>query len=102
MRKPSLLHGDLWNGNYFYNLQGQAVVFDPATYYGHREIDLAMMSLFGGFEKDIYNMYNDIFPLERDWKERLKIYQLYPLLVHVNLFGRSYLSGIKQILNEFV
>ena len=99
--KPSLLHGDLWNGNYFYNLQGQAVVFDPAVHYGHREVDLAMMSLFGGFEKDIYYMYNELFPLEKGWKERLKIYQLYPLLVHVNLFGASYLTSIQQILKEF-
>jgi len=99
--KPSLLHGDLWNGNYFYNRQGQAVLFDPAVYYGHREVDLAMMSLFGGFEKEIYYKYNEIFPLESGWKERLKIYQLYPLLVHVNLFGSSYLSAIEQILRQF-
>ena len=102
VEKASLLHGDLWNGNYFYNLQGKAVLFDPAVYYGHREIDLAMMSLFGGFEQEIYRIYHDLFPLEPDWKNRLKIYQLYPLLVHVNLFGASYLSAIQQILKYFV
>ena len=102
MEKPALLHGDLWNGNYFYNLQGKAVVFDPAVYYGHREVDLAMMSLFGGFEKEIYSLYNRLFTLDPGWKERLKIYQLYPLLVHLNLFGKSYLQGIKQILKSFV
>jgi len=102
VEKPSLLHGDLWNGNYFYNLQGQAVVFDPAVYFGHREVDLAMMALFGGFSREIYDVYNQLFPLQPDWKNRLIIYQLYPLLVHVNLFGTSYLSGIKQVLDFFV
>ena len=100
--RPALVHGDLWSGNYFYNLQGRAVVFDPATYYGHREVDLAMMQLFGGFSKDIYEQYQALFPMESGWQERLKIYQLYPLLVHVNLFGTSYLSGISRILSHFV
>ena len=100
--KPSLLHGDLWNGNYFYDTTGKAVVFDPAIYYGNREVDLAMMSLFGGFEPEIYRQYDEIFPLETGWKERLKIYQLYPLLVHLNLFGTSYLPAIKQVLDDFV
>ena len=100
--KPAFLHGDLWNGNYFYDLQGKAVVFDPAIYYGNREVDLAMMSLFGGFDPEIYQIYNQLFPLESGWKERLKIYQLYPLLVHLNLFGESYLISIEQILKDFV
>jgi fructosamine-3-kinase len=100
--KPSLLHGDLWSGNYFYNIQGKAVVFDPAVYYGHREVDLAMMSLFGGFSREIYDIYNTLFPLETGWQDRLKIYQLYPLLVHFNLFGNSYLSGIQQVLDFYV
>ena len=100
--RPALVHGDLWSGNYFYNLQGRAVIFDPAVYYGHREVDLAMMQLFGGFSKEIYERYNAILPMESDWQARLKIYQLYPLLVHVNLFGASYLSSISQILSFFV
>ena len=100
--RPALVHGDLWLGNYFYNLQGKAVVFDPAIYYGHREVDLAMMQLFGGFSPKIYEYYQDLLPMEPDWQERLKIYQLYPLLVHVNLFGASYLSGISRILSFFV
>ena len=100
--RPALLHGDLWSGNYFYNLQGRAVIFDPAVYYGHREVDLAMMQLFGGFPREIYERYNAILPMEPDWQARLKIYQLYPLLVHVNLFGASYLSSVRQILNYFV
>jgi fructosamine-3-kinase len=102
IEKPSLLHGDLWNGNYFYNLQGKAVLFDPAIYFGHREVDLAMMSLFGGFNREIYRIYVELFPLEPDWKNRLKIYQLYPLLVHVNLFGSGYLSSIRQILKYYI
>ncbi len=100
--KPALLHGDLWHGNYFYNLKGQAVLVDPAVYYGHREMDLAMMSLFGGFSPQIYERYQEVFPLQKDWKKRLKIYQLYPLLVHVNLFGVSYLESIKHILKYYV
>ena len=100
--KPSLLHGDLWSGNYFYNVQGKAVVFDPAVYYGHREVDLAMMSLFGGFSREIYDIYDTLFPLEAGWQDRLKIYQLYPLLVHFNLFGNSYMSGIQQVLDFYV
>ncbi len=101
IERPALLHGDLWSGNYFYNLQGRAVIFDPAVYYGHREVDLAMMQLFGGFPREIYERYQALLPMEPGWQERLKIYQLYPLLVHVNLFGASYLSGIRQILNYF-
>ena len=97
---PALLHGDLWNGNYFYDQLGKAVVFDPAIYYGNREVDLAMMSLFGGFNPKIYDIYNEIFPLEKAWKERLMIYQLYPLLVHLNLFGNSYLTSIEQVFNR--
>ena len=100
--RPALVHGDLWSGNYFYNLQGQAVIFDPAVYYGHREVDLAMMQLFGGFSPQIYEYYQDLLPIEPDWQERLKVYQLYPLLVHVNLFGASYLSSISRILSYFV
>ena len=100
--RPVLVHGDLWSGNYFYNLQGQAVIFDPAVYYGHREVDLAMMQLFGGFPKEIYELYQALLPMASGWQERLRIYQLYPLLVHVNLFGTSYLSGISRILSYFV
>ncbi len=100
--RPALVHGDLWSGNYFYNLQGQTVIFDPAVYYGHREVDLAMMQLFGGFSKDIYEYYQALLPMASGWQERLKVYQLYPLLVHVNLFGASYLAGISRILAYFV
>ena len=99
--KPSLLHGDLWNGNYFYNLQGNPVLFDPAVYFGHREMDLAMMRLFGEFDPKIFDIYNEIFPLETAWKKRIELYQLYPLLVHLNMFGSTYLSSIQQILKSY-
>ena len=99
---PALLHGDLWKGNYFYNLQGNAVVFDPAIYYGHREMDLAMMRLFGGFDDRIFEIYQDLFPLEDNWQERVAIAQLYPLLVHANLFGGAYWTNITSVLKRFV
>jgi len=99
--QPALLHGDLWNGNYFYNLQGNPVLFDPAIYFGHREMDLAMMHLFGGFDKQIFEIYNALFPLENNWKQRIPLYQLYPLLVHLNLFGESYLASISQIIKSY-
>jgi fructosamine-3-kinase len=102
VEKPSLLHGDLWNGNSFYNLQGKSVIFDPSVYYGNREIDLAMMRLFGGYDHRVYKFYNQIFPLEKNWKERVMIYQLYPLLTHLNLGNLSYLSSLQKVINHFI
>ncbi len=98
---PALLHGDLWKGNYFYNLQGKAVVFDPAIYYGHREMDLAMMRLFGGFDDKIFEIYQSLFPLEKGWQARVAIAQLYPLLVHANLFGDAYWDSIASVLKKY-
>lgn len=95
---PALLHGDLWSGNYMVNSLGKPCLIDPAVYYGHREIDLAMTTLFGRFDPIFYEAYNTTHPLEKDWQKRLPIYNLYPLLVHVNLFGGSYLREIEQIL----
>lgn len=99
--KPSLLHGDLWNGNYLINKSGKVIFIDPAIYYGHREIDIAMMKLFGGFDNEIYSIYNSIMPLDDDWPSRLKFYQLYYILVHVNLFGGSYSNSAIDILNYY-
>jgi fructosamine-3-kinase len=98
---PALLHGDLWNGNVMTAPDGSATLIDPAVYYGHREIDIAMTKLFGGFDSDFYHSYNETFPLEEDWDERVDICNLYPLLIHLNLFGSSYLSGIKKVLKKF-
>lgn len=99
--KPSLLHGDLWSGNYLIDKSSKNVFIDPATYYGHREIDIAMMKLFGGFSNDIYETYNSIMPLEKDWKGRSKFYQLYYILVHVNLFGGNYKDSAVSIINFY-
>lgn len=98
--KPALLHGDLWSGNFFFSTKGPAV-FDPAVYYGHREMDLAMTKLFGGFDAGFYEGYELEFPLEKSWKQRIDLCNLYPLLVHVNLFGGSYVNDVKEILKNF-
>jgi fructosamine-3-kinase len=99
---PALLHGDLWNGNVITGPDGHAWLIDPAIYYGHRETDLAMAQLFGGFYDDFYDAYNEAFPLTPGWKKRVQLFQLYPLLVHLNLFGRGYLNGINQILVQLI
>lgn len=88
----SLLHGDLWSGNYAYNEQGRPVIFDPALYYGDRETDLAMTELFGGFSQDFYRAYNEAWPLDEGYKTRKTLYNLYHILNHANLFGTSYLK----------
>jgi len=98
---PALLHGDLWNGNYMVNNRGEAVLIDPAVYYGHREMDIAMTKLFGGFDEEFYSAYHSNRPLEGGWQERTEICNLYPLMVHVNLFGGSYLSQVKGVLKRF-
>jgi len=96
----SLLHGDLWSGNFLCH-QNQPVLIDPAIYYGHREMDLAMTRLFGGFNPKFYAAYQEEFPLENDWQNRVDVCNLYPNLVHLILFGKSYYSSIKQMLNRF-
>ena len=78
------------------------VIIDPAIYFGNREMDIAMSKLFGGFNHDFYSSYNELFPLEKDWEKRIHLYNLYPLLVHANLFGRGYLNQVKNILSYYV
>jgi len=87
---PCLLHGDLWSGNFLCSYKALPVLIDPAVYYGHREMDIAMTRLFGGFHPDFYYAYHEAFPLENDWEKRIDLCNLYPLLVHVNLFGGGY------------
>lgn len=99
--QPSLIHGDLWGGNYMTGENGQPVIIDPAVYYGNREMDLGMSKLFGGFDPRFYEMYHEVFPLQPGWKERLDICNLYPLMVHVNLFGTGYLGSVRSILQRF-
>jgi fructosamine-3-kinase len=98
---PSLLHGDLWSGNFLTGPDGTAWVIDPAVYYGHREMDLAMTRLFGGFDERFYASYHETYPLQAKWEERVRIAQLYPLLVHVNLFGEGYVSDVRSCLSQF-
>jgi fructosamine-3-kinase len=98
---PSLLHGDLWSGNFITDETGFACLVDPAVYFGHREAELAFTRLFGGFDERFYSAYNEQFPLEKGFRERQDIYNLYPLLVHLNLFGTGYLPEIENILNRF-
>jgi protein-ribulosamine 3-kinase len=92
----SLLHGDLWSGNYLVGRAGEPVLIDPAAYYGHREAELAMPILFGGFPDDFFDAYDSSWPLAAGWRHRVQIYILYHLLNHLNLFGDSYLSSCLQ------
>ncbi|PLW92309.1 MAG: ketosamine-3-kinase [Marinilabiliales bacterium] len=99
---PSLIHGDLWTGNYMIDNQGNACIYDPAAHFGHRESDLAMSRLFGTFAPEFYHYYNESFPLEPGWQERTDLFNLYPLLIHVNLFGSSYVSSVMSIVKRFL
>lgn len=98
--KASLIHGDLWAGNYLCHNE-EPVLIDPAVAYASREMDLAMMKLFGGFSNLVFEEYNQYFPLAKNWEERIEIWQLYYLLVHLNLFGTGYLSSVNQIISRF-
>ena len=99
--RPSLLHGDLWNGNVIVDDHGEACLIDPAVYYGHREADLAMTRLFGGFDDAFYSAYCEVLPLAAGHEERLAIYQLYHLLNHLNLFGGGYFDQSRRILQFY-
>ncbi len=98
---PALLHGDLWSGNYMIAADGYACIFDPAVYYGHREMDFGMTKLFGGFDPRFYQAYHETYPLQKDWIKRLPLTQLYPLLVHAVLFGGHYIGNARGIMREF-
>jgi fructosamine-3-kinase len=95
--EASLLHGDLWNGNVHILHDGTPALVDPSVYHGHREVDLAMSELFGGFGREFYEAYEDAWPVEAAYQERRRaVYQLYYLLVHVNLFGGSYVASVRE------
>ena len=98
---PALLHGDLWSGNYITNEHGLPCLIDPAVCYGPREMDLAMMKLFGGYPAEVFQVYDSNFPLQPGWEERIPLWQLYYLLVHLNIFGSSYLPQVKNIIRRF-
>ena len=101
LEKPCAVHGDLWSGNFISNKNEMAVFIDPAVYYGHREIDVAMTYLFGGFSAEFYKVYEEVYPLEAGFKNRIAMYNLYPLLIHLNLFGSSYYNEIETIISKF-
>ena len=92
---PARLHGDLWGGNAMVDERGMPCLVDPAVYGGHREVDLAMMRLFGGFGPRVFAAYAESFPLAPGHEERVPLYQLYFLMVHVNLFGGSYVASVE-------
>lgn len=98
---PSLVHGDLWSGNLLNGKDQTPVFIDPAIYFGNREIDIAMTQMFGGFDNSYIKFYNEMFPLEKGWEQRVEINNLYPTLVHLILFGSSYLGGIERVINKF-
>ena len=99
---PARLHGDLWGGNLIADDLGEPCLIDPAVYGGHREIDLAMMRLFGGFGPRVFDAYKEAFPLADGYRERVALYQLYPLMVHVNLFGGGYLGQVEAALGRLL
>lgn len=99
---PSLLHGDLWGGNYMVDENGNACLIDPAVYYGHREADLAMTKLFGGFSSEFYQAYNEYYPLPPGFEYRENIYKLYHVLNHLNLFGKGYYPQAVAIIKNYL
>jgi protein-ribulosamine 3-kinase len=99
---PSLLHGDLWSGNYMTDEKGEACLIDPAVYYGDREADLAMTKLFGGFPTSFYNAYNEAFQLREGWEYRENIYKLYHVLNHLNLFGSGYYAHALSLMKFYL
>lgn len=98
---PALLHGDLWSGNLIFGEQNQPYFIDPASYYGLRESEIAFTFLFGGFEPTFYEAYLEAFPILPGFNERVSVYHLHPLLVHVHLFGEAYVPGIQRIIKRF-
>lgn len=99
---PALTHGDLWSGNFLADASGKPVLIDPAVSYAHREMDLAMSRLFGGFQRPFYRSYEESYPLAPGFEQRLPVYQLYYLMVHVNLFGRGYVASVRNVLQQFI
>ncbi|MGD2076675.1 MAG: fructosamine kinase family protein, partial [Gammaproteobacteria bacterium] len=96
----SLLHGDLWSGNYSFTRAGEPAIFDPAVYYGDREADLAMTELFGGFDRRFYSAYQASWPLDDGYPVRKVLYNLYHVLNHFNLFGGGYLSQARNMMER--
>lgn len=100
--QPSLLHGDLWSGNYAFTPEGEAVIFDPAVYYGDREADIAMTELFGGFGGEFYRGYQQAWPLDDGYVVRKSLYNLYHILNHFNMFGGGYAQQAEAMLRQLL
>jgi len=100
--QPSLVHGDLWGGNAACTKTGKPIIFDPATYIGDREVDIAMTELFGGFPAAFYQGYNAVFPLEQGYEKRKTLYNLYHILNHYNLFGGSYSAQANRMIAQIL
>ncbi len=98
---PSIVHGDLWGGNYLIATNGTPYLIDPAVYFGHSMVDIAMSKLFGGFGQSFYEAYHEIIPKTQNYSRQIELYQLYYLLVHLNLFGSGYYSGVSSILRKY-
>jgi protein-ribulosamine 3-kinase len=99
---PALLHGDLWKGNVLANEEGKPTLIDPAIYFGHREMDIAMTQFVGKFPKEFYDSYQSIYPLKEDWEYRMDFCLIYYQLVHLNLFGNSYLNQLSGNLDRWL
>lgn len=97
----SLIHGDLWGGNAISDGQGQPALIDPAVYFGWAEAELAMTTLFGGFDRDFYSVYEETRKLSPGYRNRFPLYNLYHLLNHLNLFGRGYYGQVKTVLDKY-
>ena len=100
--QPSLVHGDLWGGNASVTMDGEPVIFDPATYWGDREVDIAMTELFGGFPNAFYRGYNEVWALDDGYKQRKILYNLYHILNHFNLFGGGYASQAERMIQQLL
>jgi len=100
--QPSLVHGDLWSGNAAVTTSGEPVILDPATYYGDREVDLAMTELFGGFPASFYRGYNEVWSLDEGYQQRKNLYNLYHILNHFNLFGGGYGNQAKHMIEQIM
>ena len=101
LSKPSLLHGDMWGGNYLFDAAGQAVLIDPAAYVGHAEADIAMTELFRPMPRAFYEAYYEIIPQEEGYRDRKELYNLYHILNHFNLFGYAYYDDAVRIIRRY-
>lgn len=101
LESPTLIHGDLWSGNYIMSTNDKCYLIDPSISYSHREMDIAIMHLFGSVPMIVMDRYHSQLPLNDGWKERMDIFQLYYLLVHLNLFGKSYYNSVKRIIEKY-